>query len=333
MSIAEGKGTCSKPDCTVADTGICLVGHATPQLCEFYSIQSVVPILAKQADSDSDAPEGRGFHSGVELGTEDLLPISTASYAHVIGLVGAYNAGKTCFLLSLYMMASRQLLPNGYLFAGSLTLQGFEDRARRLREWKGGALPKQLADHTSSTEERKPGFLHLNLTSGDRRLQLLLPDLPGEWTKSLIKQGDDIQSWSFLNRADGIIIVLDGTELVGAERIVHLTRAKHLLHRLRDSVHVPTDMPMVLLISKADEIEMKSPVLLEELTGEARQIGFSPRTILCASFSRTPDFVPNGQGVFEAIEFLLSESHPIERIPPAQHSDSGRSFRSYRYSF
>lgn len=318
----------------MAATGVCLVGHATPDLCEFYTIQNIAPGPAKPAESDTVAKfQGRRFHSGVELGTEDLLPISAASYAHVIGLVGAYNAGKTCFLLSLYMMASRQLLPDGYLFAGSLTLQGFEDRARRLREWKGGALPKQLADHTSNTDERKPGFLHLQLISDDGPVQLLLPDLPGEWTKSLIKQGEDIQSWAFLNRADGIIIVLDGTELVGPDRIIQLTRAKHLLHRLKDSVHVPTDMPIVLLISKGDEIGMKSPDLLQELTQEATTVGFVPKIIMCASFSRTPDSVPNGQGVFEAIKFIISESKPAERTQRSQHIDSDRNFRSYRYSF
>src|SRR5690349_12991431 len=133
--------------------------------------------------SGSDA--ARKFHTGLELGTEDALEITQSRYAHLIGVLGSYDAGKTCFLLSLYLMASRGVLPAKYAFAGSLTLKGFEDRARRLREWKGGALPSQLVDHTSLADPRRPGLLHLALRqrSGERkRYDLLLTDLPGEWS-------------------------------------------------------------------------------------------------------------------------------------------------------
>ena len=48
------------------------------------------------------------------------------------------------------------------MFAGSLTLQAFEDRARGLREWEDGKLPAQLADHTILTDPRQPEVsLHL----------------------------------------------------------------------------------------------------------------------------------------------------------------------------
>jgi double-GTPase-like protein len=281
---------------------------------------------------------GRTFHAGSELGTIDTLQVSSGSYSYVIGLLGPYNAGKTCFLLSLYLLASRQLLPNGYLFKRSLTLQGFEDRARKLREWRGGPLPEQLADHTILADERRPGFLHLGLARNGKPLDLLLSDLPGEWTKSLVEREGTASRWGFLKRADGIIIFLDGKELVGRDRFNHVTSIKQLLHRLRDTLGLPLDLPTVLLVSKADELEMKQPELVEEIVRYASGLGFSPKLILCASFSRKPALVPNGFGVVAALEHIIDRPSGASHVdwnglkPELPNASSQTPFRTFRSS-
>jgi GTPase SAR1 family protein len=311
LNSAAVKFTCSKADCTASATGTCLLGKPSPEECEYY-----VPIPSDSLAEKIASIEGpaRTFHAGIELGTIDTLQVSSGSYTHFIGLMGPYNAGKTCFLLSLYLLASRQLLPDGFFFRRSLTLQGFEDRARKLREWKGGALPQQLADHTNLADDRRPGFLHLGLVKKDEQFDLMLSDLPGEWTTSLIKRAETAIRWDFLKRADGIIIFLDGTELVGRDRINHVIRAKQLLHRLKDTLQIAVDLPLVLLVSKADELEMKQPELVNEITQYASEMGFNPRLILCASFSRNPELVPNGAGVVAALEHILAQSQPESPI-------------------
>jgi hypothetical protein len=300
------KFTCTKPDCTAATTGTCLLGKSTPQECEHYVPVSTATTEKWGGEKAEIPKEGRTFHTGSELGTSDMLQVSSGSYVHVLGLMGAHNAGKTCFLLSLYLMASQKCLPKSYLFRRSLTLQGFEDRARKLREWKSGALPQELADHTSLTDERRPAFLHLGLAKNDERIDLLFPDLPGEWTTSLINRAETANRWEFLKRADGIIVVLDGIELMGNDRFVHVTNAKHLFGRLKSTLQIPIDMPFVILVSKADEIQMQEPPILQEVKQSAFDLGFSPKVILCASFSRNPELVANGLGVVDAVDHIIA---------------------------
>jgi len=305
MNSLVQKIVCSKADCTAATTGICLLGKPTPQECEHCSPVLIGQLEEREGEEIQNLQDGRTLHTGTELGTLDILQISRGSYTHVVGLMGPYNAGKTCFLLSLYLMASQHTLPGDYLFRRSLTLQGFEDRACKLRDWKRGALPEQLADHTSITDGRRPGFLHLGITRSNEPIDLLFPDLPGEWTTSLINRADTAKRWEFLKRADGIIVVLDGTELVGKGKYAHVLNAKHLLDRLKDTLQISADIPFVILVSKADEIHMKEPEVMGEIKQYAAEIGFAPRVILCSAFSRDPKIVPNGAGVVEAMEHIV----------------------------
>ncbi|MCL5746176.1 MAG: hypothetical protein M1541_19975, partial [Acidobacteria bacterium] len=183
-------GTCGNPDCTVSATGKCLLSHENLAECPHFRAgdwerEVEVAEATPAARVETSLPQkmaGRKFHLGAELGVEDALEIMSARYAHVIGVLGSTDAGKTCFLSSLYLMASGGSLPAPYQFAGSLTLQAFEERARGLRQWKDGQLPSQLADHTVLTDPRQPSLLHLGLreSAGERRrFDLLLTDLPG----------------------------------------------------------------------------------------------------------------------------------------------------------
>lgn len=335
MNSPAQKFVCKKADCTATTTGICLLGKPTPQECEHY-----VPVVTGQTEEKGSEKaetlqEGRSFHTGSELGTSDTLQVSSGSYTHVVGLMGPYNAGKTCFLLSLYLMASRQLLPGGYLFKRSLTLQGFEDRARKLREWQGGPLPAELADHTHLADDRRPGFLHLGIARNGEEIDLLFSDLPGEWTTSLINRAETAKRWEFLKRADGIIVVLDGVELIGSDRFVRVTSTKHLFGRLKGTLRIPIDIPFVVLVSKADEIRMEKPAVLGEITRSAVELGFAPKVILCASFSRVPDVVANGLGVVDAVEHIIAGTSRKsyinwEDLRPKQYTSPPTPFRLFK---
>jgi hypothetical protein len=139
----------------------------------------------------TDARGTRQFHPGRELGLEDALAVTRARYGHLVGLLGPSNAGKTCFLTSLYLQACPGMLSPDFRFAGSLTIQGFELRARRLRTWTKGSLPEQLADHTVLADPRKAAFMHVSLdrpADPGKRVELLISDLPGEWSSELINR-------------------------------------------------------------------------------------------------------------------------------------------------
>jgi hypothetical protein len=233
-------------------------------------------------------------------------------------------------------MASSQLLPSTYVFRRSLTLRGFEDRARKLREWKGGPLPEKLADHTTLLDDRRPGFLHLGLLRNGEPIDFLLSDLPGEWTSSLVKKAETAPRWEFLRRADGIIIVLDAEELCGPERLVRATNTVHLLNRLKKNLKIARDMPLVILVAKAYTTRMKLPEALTEILDAAIDLGFNPKPVLCASFSPTPNTIPNGAGVIEALEHIVEGTHlrtcvDWDSLTIARSENASSTFRTFRH--
>src|SRR5947207_15635212 len=96
------KGSCKKDGCMIADTSICLLSHPSPETqCPHFTPENRAAIRADvlggtQIPTQKDI--ARRFHVGLELGTEDAMQIMRARYGHLIGIVGAWDAGKTCFL-------------------------------------------------------------------------------------------------------------------------------------------------------------------------------------------------------------------------------------------
>ncbi len=197
-------------------------------------------------------------------------------------------------------------------------------------------MPDQLADRTLLADPRRPSLLHLAVQKdGDDgqavRADLLVTDLPGEWTDNLVARAANAKSFEFLRRADGIILVVDGTVLMSASRHVELQRMRIFSERLAHDVWISRDTPFVLLVSKADEIEMQEPPDLRTLRDHISGLGFPVSVVIAAAFSRRPKEVKSGTGVFEAFDTILS--HRVTRNlkePSAEANGSDRSFQRFR---
>jgi len=337
-------GSCDTANCTAAATGICILSKPAPADCPHFHARGVPPpvgVVESEAASVGFEPEAeqpqraRTFHLGNELGSEDAVEVMRARYTHLVAVLGFSNAGKTCFLSSLYLMASAGILPSPYQFAGSLTLQAFEDRARGLRDWPKEGLPDQLVDHTSLPDKRQPSLLHLAIRETSmkrRRFDLLLTDIPGEWTDHLALRATGADSFRFLHRADGIILVVDGNRLRSDDRHAELQRLRYVAERIANDVQADRGTPFVVLVSKADEIGMQMPAAAEELRNHIHSLGFPATATLCAAFSRTPNVTENGTGVFDAIGTILE--HPSRRYSrvegAANDADIARTFQTFR---
>jgi hypothetical protein len=312
--------SCSKPDCTVAATGKCLLLHDPLETCPHFCAtsaqsNSVEASPPKESPTFENSEVARRFFAGFELGTSDATEVMRGRYGTLIAVLGQYDVGKTCFLSSLYLLTSCRAIGSDLEFAGSLTLNGFEARARRIREWRNGALPKQLADHTVLSDERTAAVMHLALreTRDDkRRFDLLITDLPGEWSTDLVKDASTAPRFRFLDRADGIVITLDGPMLKGTERHSAAHNAKFLLTRLSDTLNVNRSIPLVLMVTKCDELEMKVPAAVGGIASHATAAGFAPKIIPVAAISRTPTEVRSGTGVMNVIEYVLGRKRELQ---------------------
>ncbi len=251
----------------------------------------------------------RQFHSGNELGTLDAVAITRRRYSYLIGILGSTNAGKTCLLSALYLLASQGELMPDYYFAGSLTLQGFEERVRKLRAWHDGKLPDQLVAHTQLQHPRQPAFMHLclkqNMVNG-KFLELLLTDLPGEWTDNLIKSTRGVAAFEFLQRANGILYVVDGILATNKEsKNLEVYNAKVAFDRLIEDLKIDQRMPIVLVVSKCDEINMQCPDGVLEIKRHVEKHGFIVSVVLTAAVSRKPNEFRSGTGVMNAIKACI----------------------------
>lgn len=348
----ETKGTCNKSDCTVATTGKCLESHASLKECPHFVVEtpasapldselsSKTPAVTSPSPTESRQAEGlskvgRKFHPGSELGLDDAAEIMRSRYFHLIGVVGQTDAGKTAFLSALYLMSSQGLLRPQYSFAGSLTLQGFEDRVRRVRRWEKTGLPKEFMAHTQLPNPRSPSFMHLSLKEDEgqgRSIELLMTDLPGEWTTELINRLETASRFRFLGRADAVVYVLDGPLLANRDsQHQEAHKAKLMLERLRKTPLVSINTPLVLLISKCDELGMNIPPALSEIVEETKALNFEPEVILSSCFSRFPKQVESGTGVKQVIDFVLTVHKTTDRKSfDFENLRYGRAFGRFR---
>lgn len=309
---------CSKQDCTVAATGKCLELHE-PAECPNVRAATAAPAVEQPAVPERAT--ARVFPPATELGLKDALAVMQGGYAHLIAILGATDAGKTCMLNALYLLASHAGLAPRFRFAGSLTLAGFELRIRRLRKWRNGKLPDQLADHTTHADPRNPGLLHLALSDsvGSRRIELLLTDLPGEWTTGLIKQSQRAERFEFLQRADGVVIAVDSGKLRDAgQKHAEILSLELLVDRLADAVDLDRRIPVFFVACKADSSGVDVPPGLERVVAHAESKGFAARAVAVASFSHNPKEVANGYGIQSLVEAIVDYQSPRLALPPVR---------------
>lgn len=226
-------GSCSFDGCTVDETGVCAL-ERTPSTCDNRTNDAAAnPTSADVEDSDEIASKSgdwlgapvldqpvraSALPSSRTLGLEELNALMGNRYVNVVGILGDPESGKTACLASLYLLISHAKL-EGWSFADSRSLTAFEEIARGARDWNDGSAPAQMTVHTELADDHGPGFLHLRLIrlSDGRRVDLALPDMPGEWTQALVNtaQSDRLD---FMKSAETIWIVLDGRSLADIEK-------------------------------------------------------------------------------------------------------------------
>lgn len=283
---------CRRPDCTVAETGVCLLNHE-PDACP-ERVPAEEPAAGVGSSREAFAPS-----RACALG--DARGLMGRRYTQVVGVLGEPGAGKTACLVSLYLLLARGRL-RGFRFADSTTLRGFEEISRGARRWDPTRPAEELTEHTRLTSGRSASFLHLRLARlGEESgpFDMLLSDLPGEWTTALVGQ-QRVDRLTFLRRADAVWAVLDGDELRGAgtrQRSRH--RVELLVRRLVG--FLGTGMPrLIFVVTRRDHgtLCVESRAHLREIGAEA---GLEPEVVEVASFSDGSEEVVPGYGIADLI--------------------------------
>ncbi|WP_045577152.1 hypothetical protein, partial [Desulfosporosinus sp. I2] len=158
--------------------------------------------------SNSEKKDSVRLPSGRALTLIETYEITASEDTKIIVLVGPSACGKTTIETTLY-----QMFQNGevgdYYFAGSKTIQGYEQRAFYTR-----TKSKQIKSMTPRTSRGvQETFLHLKVWNHktDRYQNYLFADLSGEDFESHIADIETMQrDFDFIKSADYIIAVLDG---------------------------------------------------------------------------------------------------------------------------
>lgn len=330
---------CRYEGCTVADTGRCAlerdptecanrIGNApadeTPM--SLADDTDTLAIGAPVLEAPNEVPS---FPPSRTLGPEAIATMMAKRYMTVVGILGDPESGKTACLASLYLLVSNAVL-DGWAFGDSHSLMAFEEIARGARHWNEGQPPEQMTVHTEMADERRPGFLHLRLRrrADGRRIDLALPDLPGEWTKTLIRSARS-DRLEFLKSADVVWFVVDGRMLADREkRQGTITRLGQLAGRLH--VLVDGEMPRVLLVVTHHDLTALDDTVLGRVRAEFDKHGVGFEVVPVAPFSDKAD-IRAGFGLASLIDASVGRSRRSPPFWPVTTPAGGkRSFLTYR---
>lgn len=340
---------CRLEGCTVLQTGMCALENDVTTCPNRVHEVAVTSRIASSAPTDVDtehvepandlgaavldAPEeSPSFPPSMALGLRTLDEIMGARYCTIAGILGDPESGKTACLVSLYLLVSHARL-SGWSFADSRSLMAFEEIARGARRWQDGQPPNQMTVHTELSDDRQPGFLHLRLRRDEDAgtVDLLLPDLPGEWTKDLIKTSN-VERFEFLKSADVIWLMTDGRSLInreGRQGVIH--RINLLVGRLA-KLFSECAPRLILVPTHRDHGEVPATAI-DQIRKETAKFGLSLEVVPVASFSKDEDMIRSGYGLSELINATVRISpEPVPFRRPIPVREGMRAFLSYRSS-
>ena len=239
-----GLGRCQLEDCFFPSTN-CGAGFMDVAQCPHHQEDS------GQGPTDLAADDERFPWTGRPFGLKDLRFLSSVRRPHVVGVAGLADAGKTTLLGMLFLMIYRgHKIMDDAAFAGSFTLQGWENIARHLQLNSDG--PIQFPPHTTQSG-RVPGLLHLRfLVDGGSDRDFLLSDAPGEWfsywTDNAEVENAAGARWIAAN-ADTVVIVADTEALTGPQKGPARNNLEFLIRRVQSNFRKDA---VALLWSKTD---------------------------------------------------------------------------------
>lgn len=218
-------------------------------------------ILNDEVDIESEAEDERiesssqyekyQINSGEALDNDGFYKIAAKERTKMIMLVGPVACGKTTMETSVYQMFQRNPVYD-YYFAGSQSLQGFEQRSYYTRIQSRGNTPETQRTRLDDTNV----LLHLRLWNKNFQKfeNIVLADLSGESFTNSIGQVEEIKKkYDFAGRADFLIGIVDGEKLCEKRtRNSVVAEMIELIRTFYDAEVLDSECILQIVISKYD---------------------------------------------------------------------------------
>lgn len=192
--------------------------------------------------------------SGRALSLQETYGIMASENTAVIVLVGPSGCGKTTIESTIYQLFQREKLANR-LFAGSKTIQGYEDRSFYTRI----NSKQEVATTPRTSRGVQEIFLHLRLFNDNKKQKAnyLFADLSGEEIQAHIANvGSLTRQMPFLKFADSLTVILDGERLADKyRRNGVIEEASTMIRTIFDAGLYSVSTKVQLVISKYDIIK------------------------------------------------------------------------------
>ncbi len=193
---------------------------------------------------------------GEALTISEGYTIAGAKRTQVIIIAGEVGSGKTSLIATLFHCLQRGPFCD-YMFAGSKTLIGFDQRCHEARTSSSRAI--QTMERTKSGEDRI--LLHLHLRHKEKLQQsvhVLFSDLSGERFRDAKDSIEECRSVPLLQRADHFVLLIDGDRICDiAKRQSAKSETIMLLQRCLDAEQLNNNSLIDLVFSKWDIVDSR----------------------------------------------------------------------------
>jgi hypothetical protein len=245
---------CSQQNCPVKENGKCLEGLDPDKCSHFYWDDAISEDVTAESEDTFEQSDKFLLYSGQDLSSEELTLVTYKYKSNIIIIIGESDSGKTTLLSSIFDLFQIGNFP-GFLFAGSLTPIGFEQKCHLSRESSQARVP--LTDKTNTDVFK---FLHLavkqSTSSQTKPKHLLLSDIGGERFREATSSSSYMRDLSIMKVADHIVFLIDGNKLADKfNRTATLSNAQLFIRRALDVGNFNSETDITIVVSKCDMLD------------------------------------------------------------------------------
>ena len=274
------------------------------------------------------------LYSGEELSLKDISKVTYKFPYKLILIIGDFDSGKTTLLATIFDLFQIGSFKE-FLFAGSLTMVGFEKRCHLSRVASGLTVPD-----TERTKSIEFSFLHLSIKKKNsqrkKALSLLLSDVSGERFKQARNSLNSMQEMGFIKNAEHTIMIIDGGKMADLkQRRLEIFNAQTFIDMALQAGNFNENTNLNIILSKWDLLsedpsfnfyEIIEKSFNERYSGKIKSIKYSK---IAARPLKRVDNINLGFGLHELLnEWCDTKKSTLNLFPTLK---STRTMNNYKY--